>query len=215
MSPTRDQLAEIVSQLEIAEANSKFVEPDFWLRQFEIFQKANQYLGKTVENEIFEFYLNRLDNYTQEGLLTQQFFDVMRHFYVSWVPKLIKTCKVNYYLAKMKLIRIECLLAHKKATDSTCTMFKECFIILEDGDLACLMENWLKYLILKFENRSYESIDTNDRSDILDVVTKIGNLESSEKYPRNSSKRGKIHGDTLRLENAFRSIKKIKSSINP
>ena len=38
LSPSRDQLAEIISQLEIAEANSKFVEPDFWLRQFEVFQ---------------------------------------------------------------------------------------------------------------------------------------------------------------------------------
>ena len=68
LSPSRDQLAEIVSQLEIAEANSKFVEPDFWLRQFEVFQKAHQYLGKTVENEVFEFYLNRLTSYTQENL---------------------------------------------------------------------------------------------------------------------------------------------------
>ena len=110
----------------------------------------------------------------------------------------------------MKLIRIEYLLAHKKAADSTCTMFKECYVILEDGDLACLMENWLKYLILKFENRSYESIDTNDRSDILDVVTKIGNLESSEKYPRNSSKRGLIHGCTLWLQNAFDQLKRSK-----
>lgn len=91
----------------------------------------------------------------------------------------------------MKLIRIEYLLAHKKISDSICTMFKECFVILEDDDLACLMENWLKYLILKFVNRTYESIDTNDRSDILDVVSKIGKLESGEKYSRNSSKRGK------------------------
>ena len=68
LSPSRDQLAEIISQLEIGEANSKFVEPDFWLRQFEVFQKANQYLGKTVENEVFEFYLNRLSSYTQENL---------------------------------------------------------------------------------------------------------------------------------------------------
>ena len=68
LSPSRDQLAEIISQLEIAEANSKFVEPDFWLRQFEVFQKANQYLEKTVENEVFEFYLNRLASYTQENL---------------------------------------------------------------------------------------------------------------------------------------------------
>ena len=93
LSPTRDQLAEIVSQLEIAEANSKFVEPDFWLRQFEIFQKANQYLGKTVENEIFEFYLNRLENYTQEGLLIQPFFFVIAFnlwglFYATWLLKL-------------------------------------------------------------------------------------------------------------------------------
>ena len=68
LSPSRDQLAEIISQLEIAEANSKFVEPDFWIRQFEVFQKTNEYLGKTVENEVFEFYLNRLASYTQENL---------------------------------------------------------------------------------------------------------------------------------------------------
>ena len=102
----------------------------------------------------------------------------------------------------MKLIRIEYLLAHKKISDSICTMFKECFVILEEGDLACLMENWLKYLILKFVNRTYESIDTNDRSDILDVVSKIGKLESGEKYPRNSSKRGKNT-----LQNAFAQLK--------
>jgi len=84
----------------------------------------------------------------------------------------------------MKLIRIEYLLDHKKISDSLCAIFKESFVILEEGDLACLMENWLKYLILKFGNRSYESIDTNDQSDILDVVSKIGKLESSEKYPR-------------------------------
>ena len=187
MSPTRDQLTEIVSQLEIAEANSKIVEPDFWLRQFEVFQKANQYLEKTVENEIFNFYLNRLENYTQ-------------------------TCKVTYYLAKMKLVRIEYLLAHKKIPDAICTMFKECYVVLEDGDLACLMEKWLKYLVLKFESRSYESINTNDRCDILDVVTKVGKLESSEKYPRNSSKRGE---NTLHMvTKCIWSIKKIKSSIN-
>ena len=68
LSPTRDQLAEIVSQLEIAEANSKFVEPDFWLRQFDVFQIANQCLEKFVETEIFEFYLSRLASYTQENL---------------------------------------------------------------------------------------------------------------------------------------------------
>ena len=111
--------------------------------------------------------------------------------FLGHFSKSAKTCKVSYFLAKMKLIRIEYLLAHKKISDSICTMFKECFVILEEGDLACLMENWLKYLILKFVNRTYESIDTNDRSDILDVVSKIGKLESGEKYPRNSSKRGK------------------------
>ena len=76
LSPSRDQLAEIISQLEIAEANSKFVEPDFWLRQFEVFQKANQYLQKTVENEVFEFYLNRLSSYTQENLHFRREFSV-------------------------------------------------------------------------------------------------------------------------------------------
>ena len=102
----------------------------------------------------------------------------------------------------MKLIRIEYLLAHKKISDSVLTMFKECFVVLEDGDLAGLMENWLKYLVLKYGNRSYESIDTNDRSDILDVVSKIGKLESGEKYPRKSSKRGKNT-----LQNAFAQLK--------
>ena len=116
--------------------------------------------------------------------------------------KFIKTCKVSYFLAKMKLIRIEYLVTHKKISDPIGTMFKECFVILEEGDLACLMENWLKYLILKFVNRTYESIDTNDRSDILDVVSKIGKLESGEKYPRNSSKRGKNT-----LQNAFAQLK--------
>ena len=124
----------------------------------------------------------------KEGAACVKFIarSMLRYFYKS-----IKTCKVNYFLAKMKLIRVEYLLAHKKISDSICTMLKECFVILEEGDLACLMENWLKYLILKFVNRTYESIDTNDRSDILDVVSKVGKLESGEKYPRNSSKRGK------------------------